>query len=194
MVCWLLKIGEEINCLQQSVLLFAEHREHLPFFIILLCFLTLLCSILLLPISFFKFLLRLKAATGSFWKISSNALFIDKMFQCLRTTLVVLVETGYMLIPAEFLFLLRWWCLFLLKVLSCPFFYCFYMFIYELWLVTLTDKPLFQLLAIVIEVIWWSADAFDSKRLTWLYGILSFGDLGWSESIWIKFWRSVFFR
>ena len=89
MVCWLLKIDEEITYLQQNVLLFAEQWKHLPFFIKLLCFLTLLCSILLLPISSFKFSFRLKAVTGSFWKISLNALFIYKMFQHLRTTLLI---------------------------------------------------------------------------------------------------------
>ena len=89
LVCWLLKVDEEVTYFQQSVLLFAEHGEHLCFFIILSCFFALLCSILLLPISSLKFLLRLKTVTGSFWKISLNALFIDKMFQCLWTTLPI---------------------------------------------------------------------------------------------------------
>ena len=59
---------------------------------LLLCFFSLLYSILLLLISFFKFLLYLKAVTGSFLKISLNALSIDKVFQCLRTTSLILVR------------------------------------------------------------------------------------------------------
>ena len=69
-------------------------REAITFFIMLLCFFTLLCSILLLPISSFKFLLRQKAVTGSFWKIFLNALLIDKRFQCLRTTLLIFGRDG----------------------------------------------------------------------------------------------------
>ena len=118
MVWWLLKLDEEITCWQESVVLFAEHGEHLPFFIILLCFFTLLCSILLLPIISFKFLLRLKAVTSSFWKISFNVLFINKMFQCLRTTLLILGRDRLYVNNSGFFF-------FFFKVmlsLSCPFF------------------------------------------------------------------------
>ena len=80
---------KESPACKKCVLLFAKHGEHLSFFIILLYFFTLLCSILLLLISSFKFLLRLKAVTGKFWKISLNDLFIDKVFQCLRATLLI---------------------------------------------------------------------------------------------------------
>ena len=66
MICWHLKFDEEMSRLQQSVLLFAEHREHLTFFIVMIF--TLLYSILLLPISSSKFLLGLKAATVHFEK------------------------------------------------------------------------------------------------------------------------------
>ena len=39
------------------------------------------------------------------------------------------------------------------------------MFIYQLLFVTVTDKSLFELLKILIEVIWYSTDEFDCKRL-----------------------------
>ena len=38
--------------------------------------------------------------------------------------------------------------------------------------VTLSDKSLFELLTVVIEVIWCSADPFDSKRST-IYDVLN---------------------
>ena len=64
LICWLLKVGEEITlCLQQSDLLFTEHGEYLLFLIMLFYFFTLLCSILSLASSSFKFLLRLKGTT-----------------------------------------------------------------------------------------------------------------------------------
>ena len=76
------KIDEKIICLHP------KHREPLPFFNMLIWFFTLLCSILLLLRSSFKFLLRLKAVSGIFWKIYLTDLFIDKPFQCLLVTLL----------------------------------------------------------------------------------------------------------
>ena len=45
------------------------------FFMMLLCFFTLLCSILFLLVSSFKFLLRLKAVSGSVWKTPLSFVF-----------------------------------------------------------------------------------------------------------------------
>ena len=116
MLCWLLNVDEKITCLQQSALLFAEHGEHLPFFIMLLCFLTLLCSILLLPISSFKFFYV--------WKLLHpfECFFIEKMSQCLRATLIIFGRVQLYVNTSGVFFLLEWCCLVLSKVLSCPFF------------------------------------------------------------------------
>ena len=71
-------------------MLFIEHVKNLPFYIMLLWFFNLLYLILLLSISSFKIMLRLKPVAHSFWKNSFNALFIDKIFQCLKTILLIL--------------------------------------------------------------------------------------------------------
>ena len=140
-------------------------RENLPFFIILLCFFTSLSSILLLQSSSFKFFLRLKAVTGSFWKIFLDALFIVKMFQCLPTTLLVFgrdrlyVNTSG-IFTSFFLFLLTNPCL-----------------SYSQWWLKSFD---------VVQIRLVLSD--------WLHGIPSFSNLQWSESIWRKFWLSVLFR
>ena len=88
------------------------------------------------------------------------------MFQCLRTTLLIFGGDRLMLILAEFLFLLRWCCLFLLKVFYCPFLLLL-LYVYLLAAVgNIPDKPLSELLTIEIEFIRCSADPFESKRLT----------------------------
>ena len=82
--------------------------------LLLLCFFTLLYSILLLLISSFKFLLHVKAVTGSSWNDSLNP--------WIRWNVPIFTELYLLIKLAEYLLLLRCCCLFLLKVLSCPFF------------------------------------------------------------------------
>ena len=97
------KIDEKIICLHP------KHREPLPFFNMLIWFFTLLCSILLLLRSSFKFLLRLKAVSGIFWKIYLTDLFIDKPFQCLLVTLLTFGrELLYVNTSRINVFFLRW--------------------------------------------------------------------------------------
>ena len=121
LVCWFLNIDEKITYSQQEVPLYTKHWE-----LMLVCFFTLLLSIFLLLISSFKFLLRFKAVTGSFWTIHNDFL-IDKMFQSFRTTLLICSSNLLCLtvILADIFFLLEWYCLFLLKVPPCPFFHFF---------------------------------------------------------------------
>ena len=183
MVCWLLKIDEEITYLQQNVLLFAEQWKHLTFFIKLLCFFTLLCSILLLPISSFKFLFCLKAVTGSFQKISLNALFIYKMFQHLWTTLLISGRDELYINNSGIFFSFE---VVLFKVLS-P---LLLLYVYLLAVVANID----------LHTSVWAphTSSFGVVKIllilsAWQYGILSFSELGWLESIWKKFWWSVLF-
>ena len=183
MVCWLLKIDEEITYLQQNVLLFAEQWKHLTFFIKLLCFFTLLCSILLLPISSFKFLFCLKAVTRSFQKISLNALFIYKMFQHLWTTLLISGRDELYINNSGIFFSFE---VVLFKVLS-P---LLLLYVYLLAVVANID----------LHTSVWAphTSSFGVVKIllilsAWQYGILSFSELGWLESIWKKFWWSVLF-
>ena len=141
LVCWLLKVDEEITCLQ--CVLFAEHGEHLPSFIILLCSVTSLYSILLLLISSFKFLLQAYIL----------GLYI-KCFNVYGKLFYYSVETGYMLILAEFFF---WGDV-------VPFFKSYFLSIFQLLLYV-------HLLAAVGNLDWQTsvscnADLFDSKCLT----------------------------
>ena len=123
----------------------------------------------------------LKAATDSFCKISLICLQIKQVFQCLRTTLLMFgrdwlyVNTRRIFVSFEVLLS------FFLKFFPVNFFYSFYLFICWLWLVSLIDKFLLKLRTILIEIIWFSAYLFDSKRLA-IYEIISFSDLGCSES------------
>ena len=85
-----------------------------PFSIMLVCFFTLLYSIMSLPISSFTFLLRLKAVIGSFWKSYLNGLVTGKMFQYLRITLPIsdrdrlCVNTSRIFFFCLFVLFLRW--------------------------------------------------------------------------------------
>ena len=145
--CYLLNMG--------SIYLFSLYHYTVIF----------LCSILLLLISSFKFLLRLKAVTASFWKISLNALFICKMFQCLWKTLLIYsrdwlyVNTTGIFVSLEVVLSLSFKSSFL-PIFSTASICLFLAVVGNL------DWQTSELLTIVTEVIWCSADAFDSKRLT----------------------------
>ena len=90
----------------------------------------------------------------------------DKMLQCLWTTLLIFgrdqlyVNTSGIFVSFEVV----------LSLFSkSSFLSIFFLLILCLFLavvVNVTDKPLFELLTILIKVIWCSADPFDSTRLT----------------------------
>ena len=83
--CWLLKVNVVMTWLQHRVLLFPKDEKHFPGFkVLLLILFTILFSILLLPISSLRFLLHLKAITGSFWKTLFRDSLIDSMLQFFR--------------------------------------------------------------------------------------------------------------
>ena len=124
MVCWLLKVDEEITCLQKSVLLLNTGSIYL---FSLYCYVFSLCCARfcycrLVP-SNFCYVWKLLPVhwEKSLWMLfyKDFPIFTDYpiFIYC-----YYLLKTGYKLILAEFLFLLRWCCLFLLKVLSFLFF------------------------------------------------------------------------
>ena len=125
-------------------------------------FFPLLYSILSLPISSFKFLLRLITITGSFWKIHLKDLFTDKMF-CLRVTL--LIFSRYPLNVKRNFCSFSGGIVFLLKVLpSLIFLLIIYVYLLVRFVI-LIDKSLFELFTILTDVIWCSTDPFGSKQL-----------------------------
>ena len=190
MVCCLLNVDKEVACLQQSVTLFTEYGEHLPFFIKLAYFFlccTRLCNYLLVP---FKFLLLLKAVTGSFWKIYLNDLFTDKMFQYLRKTLLILVS-DWLYVDASGIFVS-------FEVALSLFFKSSFLFIFFTVFICLVINSSLQSwltnLCLSFWQYWLKLFGVMQIRLilsAWLYVILSFSDL---ECTWRKFWRSVLFR
>ena len=125
-------------------------------------FFPLLYSILSLPISSFKFLLRLITITGSFWKIHLKDLFTDKMF-CLRVTL--LIFSRYPLNVKRNFCSFSGGIVFLLKVLPSLFFLLIIYVYLLVRFVILIDKSLFELFTILTDVIWCSTDPFGSKQL-----------------------------
>ena len=125
-------------------------------------FFPFLYSILSLPISSFKFLLRLITITGSFWKIHLKDLFTDKMF-CLPVTL--LIFSRYPLNVKRNFCSFSGGIVFLLKVLPSLFFLLIIYVYLLLRFVILIDKSLFELFTILTDVIWCSTDPFGSKQL-----------------------------
>ena len=125
-------------------------------------FFPLLYSILSLPISSFKFLLRLITITGSFWKIRLKDLFTDKMF-CLRVTL--LIFSRYPLNVKRNFYSFSGGIVFLLKVLPSLFFLLIIYVYLLVRFVILIDKSLSELFTILTDVIWCSTDPFGSKQL-----------------------------
>ena len=125
-------------------------------------FFPLLYSILSLPISSFKFLLRLITITGSFWKIHLKDLFTDKMF-CLPVTL--LIFSRYPLNVKRNFCSFSGGIAFLLKVLPSLFFLLIIYVYLLVRFVILIDKSLFELFTILTDVIWCSTDPFGSKQL-----------------------------
>ena len=125
-------------------------------------FFPLLYSILSLPISSFKFLLRLITITGSFWKIHLKDLFTDKMF-CLLVTL--LIFSRYPLNVKRNFCSFSGGIVFLLKVLPSLFFLLIIYVYLLVRFVILIDKSLFELFTILTDVIWCSTDPFGSKQL-----------------------------
>ena len=125
-------------------------------------FFPLLYSILSLPISSFKFLLRLITITGSFWKIHLKDLFTDKMF-CLPVTL--LIFSRYPLNVKRNFSSFSGGIVFLLKVLPSLFFLLIIYVYLLVRFVILIDKSLFELFTILTDVIWCSTDPFGSKQL-----------------------------
>ena len=90
-ICWLLNVDVVVSWWQHRVLLFLKRKEHFPGFKVhLFVSFMILFSILLLPMSSLRFLLRLKAVTGSFWKVFFRDLLTDSMFQFLRIILLML--------------------------------------------------------------------------------------------------------
>ena len=75
-------------------------------------------SIMLLPISSFTFLSRLKAVIGSFWKSYLNGLVTDKMFQYLQIILQISDRDRLWVNNSRFFF-----CLFVLFLRR---FYCYF--------------------------------------------------------------------
>ena len=125
-------------------------------------FFPLLYLILSLPISSFKFLLRLITITGSFWKIHLKDLFTDKMF-CLPVTL--LIFSRYPLNVKRNFCSFSGGIVFLLKVLPSLFFLLIIYVYLLVRFVILIDKSLFELFTILTDVIWCSTDPFGSKQL-----------------------------
>ena len=125
-------------------------------------FFPLLYPILSLPISSFKFLLRLITITGSFWKIHLKDLFTDKMF-CLPVTL--LIFSRYPLNVKRNFCSFSGGIVFLLKVLPSLFFLLIIYVYLLVRFVILIDKSLFELFTILTDVIWCSTDPFGSKQL-----------------------------
>ena len=122
----------------------------------------------------------LKAVTSWFWKISLNALFIDKMFQCLWTSLVIssrdwlYVNTSRIFVFFEVMLPFSLITSFL-SIFSTAF--IFYLLLASAW------APHNSV---------WSKLVYSADP--WLYQLLSLTNLGWPESIWRKFWWSMLFR
>ena len=122
----------------------------------------------------------LKAVTSWFWKISLTALFIDKMFQCLWTSLVIssrdwlYVNTSRIFASFEVMLPFSLISSFL-SIFSTAF--IFYLLLASAW------APHNSV---------WSKLVYSADP--WLYQLLSLTNLGWPESIWRKFWWSMHFQ
>ena len=120
---------------------------------------------LVLKNNFFEFNSKIRQVSGTVIGITICVSFYRQVWENFSRNATIAnpgCKPCSMLILAEFLFLLRWFCVFFEKGLPCLFFYCFYIFIYDLWFVTFIDKPLFELLTILIEVIWCSQNLWCS--------------------------------
>ena len=100
--------------MQQSVLLFTEHGEYLPFFNMLM----FLHFAVLNFVATDKFFQIFVAFESSLWFIFIFFIYLFFWMICLliKHSNVYgqicwhLIEAGYIVVPAEFLFLLRWYC------------------------------------------------------------------------------------
>ena len=104
------------------------------YLIMLICFFILLYLILLLPIVVPSFCCVWKLLLVHFENFLWMVFVLNRMFQCLGKLCLYSVETGSIFMLAKFLFSLRWYCLFLLKFLFCPFLLLLF-FYYKLALV-----------------------------------------------------------
>ena len=104
------------------------------YLIMLICFFILLYLILLLPIVVPSFCCVWKLLLVHFENFLWMVFVLNRMFQCLEKLCLYSVETGSIFMLAKFLFSLRWYCLFLLKFLFCPFLLLLF-FYYKLALV-----------------------------------------------------------
>ena len=89
-VCWFLKVNVVMTWSQHRILLFPKHGEHFSDFKVLSSsFFIMLFSILLLPMSSLRFLLRSKALTVPFWNFYFRDFLTDSMFQLFRIILLM---------------------------------------------------------------------------------------------------------
>ena len=176
-----LKVNVVVIWLQHRVLLFAKHGEHFPAFKVLLFILfAKLFSILLLPMSSFRFLLRLKAVTGSFSKLLFRIILL--MFSKNRS--YVIAKWIRVVIGVSFL----------LPLISS------FLSSFSTVLMCLSSSPELNpyLRNRSLNSLRWCSKSFDVAQIrlicsAWLYGILSFNDFECSEFMWRNLCRLVCF-
>ena len=171
----------------------SKHEEHfLGFKVFLFIFFTMLFWILLLSMSSLKFLLRLKAVTGSFWKNFFRDLLTDSIFQFFRIILLMFGKNRLYVISKGMRVL--YGLSFLLPFISS------FLSSFSSVLMCLSNSselyPCSRNRS--LSSLRWCSKSFDDVQISlilsaWLYGILFFNDFGCSESIWKKLCRSVSF-
>ena len=95
---WFLLNDTDANCLQQSILVLANHGKHLP--LSLLSDLTsfLLCSVVLLPIICWRFVSLQKAMSCDDWNISLNSGLTCKTCHCFASNDLIFGEVWLLIV------------------------------------------------------------------------------------------------
>ena len=178
--------------LQHRVLLFPKHEEHvLSFKNLCLISYNVACNFVTANEFLDIFFLWLKAVTGSFWKIFFSNLLTDSMFQFFwkilmfgKNRLNVTIKGISVLIGLSFLL---------------PFISSFLSSFSTVLMCLSNSSELYPCSRNrYLSSLQWCSKSFDAEKIrlirsAWLYGILSFNDLGCSESIWRKLCWSVCF-
>ena len=185
-VCWLLKANVVMTWLQYRVLLFLKHGEPFPGFGVLLFIpSTMLFLTFLLPVSSSRFLVRLKAVTGSFWKTFFRNLFFQMiLLMFAKNRLNVIAKEMHVFIGLSILL---------------PFISSFLSSFSTVLMCLPSSSVLYPCLKNHrLSSLQWCSKFFDVVQIhlihsAWLYGKLSFNNFGCSEFMWRKLCQLVCF-